>query len=56
MPDQTPCIDFSQLESVYAPLAESVRRLLDISIRTEAGPTAVAAAITRIDSAADVFV
>ncbi|BCZ21561.1 PaaI family thioesterase [Mycobacterium senriense] len=53
MHDQTPCIDFSQLESVYAPLAESVRRLLDISIRTEAGPTAVAAAITRIDSAAD---
>lgn len=53
MHDQTPCIDFSQLESVYAPLAESVRRLLDISIRTEAGPTAVAAAIARIDSAAD---
>ncbi|OBB78226.1 thioesterase [Mycobacterium colombiense] len=50
---QTPCIDVSQLESVYAPLAESVRRLLDISIRTEAGPTAVAAAIARIDSAAD---
>jgi acyl-coenzyme A thioesterase PaaI-like protein len=49
--DPTPCIDFSQLESVYAPLAESVRRLLDISIRTEAGPTAVAAAIARIDSA-----
>lgn len=53
MHDQTPCIDFSQLESVYAPLAESVRRLLDISIRTEAGATAVAAAIARIDSAAD---
>lgn len=53
MHDQTPCIDVSQLESVYAPLAESVRRLLDISIRTEAGPTAVAAAIARIDSAAD---
>ncbi|OSC26190.1 thioesterase [Mycobacterium vulneris] len=51
MHDPTPCIDFSQLESVYAPLAESVRRLLDISIRTEAGPTAVAAAIARIDSA-----
>lgn len=53
MHDQTPCIDFSQLESVYAPLAESVRRLLDISIRTEVGPTAVAAAIARIDSVAD---
>jgi hypothetical protein len=53
MHDQTPCIDFSQLESVYAPLADSVRRLLDISIRTEAGPAAVAAAIARIDGAAD---
>lgn len=53
MHDQTPCIDLGQLESVYAPLAESVRRLLDISIRTEAGATAVAAAIARIDSAAD---
>ncbi|RAU98542.1 PaaI family thioesterase [Mycobacterium colombiense] len=53
MHDPTPCIDFSQLESVYAPLAESVRRLLDISIRTEAGPAAVAAAIARIDSATD---
>lgn len=53
MHDPTPCIDFSQLESVYAPLAESVRRLLDISIRTEAAPAAVAAAIARIDSATD---
>jgi acyl-coenzyme A thioesterase PaaI-like protein len=53
MHDPSPCIDFSQLESVYAPLAESVRRLLDISIRSEAGPTAVAAAIAKIDGAAD---
>lgn len=52
MHDQTPCIDFSQLESVYAPLAESLRRLVDISIRTEAGPAAVAAATSKIDSAA----
>lgn len=53
MHDPSPCIDFSQLESVYAPLAESVRRLLDISIRSEAAPTAVAAAIAKIDSAAN---
>jgi acyl-coenzyme A thioesterase PaaI-like protein len=53
MHDQTPCIDFSQLESVYAPLAESVRRLVDISIRSAAGPAAVAAATSKIDSAAD---
>lgn len=52
MHDQTPCVDFSQLESVYAPLAESLRRLIDVSIRTEAGPAAVAAATAKIDSAA----
>jgi len=51
MHDQTPCIDFGQLESVYAPLAESIRRLVDASIRTEAGPAAVAAATSKIDSA-----
>ncbi len=52
MHDQTPCIDFGELESVYAPLAESLRRLIDISIRTEAGAAAVAAATSKIDSAA----
>lgn len=52
MHDQTPCIDFGALESVYAPLAESLRRLIDISIRTEAGAAAVAAATSKIDSAA----
>lgn len=52
MHDQTPCIDFGELESVYAPLAESLRRLTDISIRTEAGAAAVAAATSKIDSAA----
>jgi acyl-coenzyme A thioesterase PaaI-like protein len=51
MHDQTPCIDFGQLESVYAPLAESIRRLVDASIRTEARPAAVAAATSKIDSA-----
>ncbi len=53
MHDETPCIDFSQLESVYAPLAESIRRLIDVSIRTEADPAAVAAVKSKIDSAAD---
>ncbi|MCA2304016.1 PaaI family thioesterase [Mycobacterium intracellulare] len=52
MHDQTPCIDYGELESVYAPLAESLRRLIDISIRTEAGAAAVAAATSKIDSAA----
>lgn len=52
MHDQTPCIDFGELESVYVPLAESLRRLIDISIRTEAGAAAVAAATSKIDSAA----
>ncbi|MFA1702475.1 PaaI family thioesterase [Mycobacterium intracellulare] len=52
MHDQTPCIDFGELESVYAPLAESLRQLIDISIRTEAGAAAVAAATSKIDSAA----
>lgn len=52
MHDQTPCIDFGPLEAVYAPLAESIRRLVDISIRTEAGPAAVALATSKIDGAA----
>ncbi|MFZ1175267.1 MAG: PaaI family thioesterase [Mycobacterium sp.] len=52
MHDQTPCVDYSQLESVYAPLAESIRRLIDVSIRTEAEPAAVAVATSMIDSAA----
>ena len=53
MSDQRLCIDHSRLESVYGPLAESIRRLIDVSIRTEADPAAVAAAKSRIDSAAD---
>jgi acyl-coenzyme A thioesterase PaaI-like protein len=53
MHDQTPCIDLGRLESVYAPLAESIRRLIDVSIRTEADPAAVAAAKSKIDSATD---
>lgn len=52
MPDETPRVDLSQLESVYAPLADSIRRLLDVSIRSEAEPAAVASAKAKIDAAA----
>jgi acyl-coenzyme A thioesterase PaaI-like protein len=53
MSDEKLCIDYSRLESVYGPLAASIRRLIDVSIRTEADPAAVAAAKAKIDSAAD---
>jgi acyl-coenzyme A thioesterase PaaI-like protein len=53
MPDEKLCIDFSRLESVYGLLAESIRRLIDVSIRTEADPATVAAAKSKIDSAAE---
>jgi acyl-coenzyme A thioesterase PaaI-like protein len=53
MSDEVVCIDDSRLESVYGPLAESIRRLVDLSIRTEADPAAVAQAKAKIDSAAD---
>ena len=52
MSDEKLCIDYGQLESVYGPLAESIRRLVDVSIRTEADPTTVAAVKDKIDSAA----
>ena len=53
MCDQKLCADHSRLESVYGPLAESIRQLIDVSIRTEADPATVAAAKSKIDSAAD---
>jgi acyl-coenzyme A thioesterase PaaI-like protein len=53
MTDEALCTDFSRLESVYRPLAESIRRLIDVSIRTEVDPETVAAAKAKIDSAAD---
>jgi acyl-coenzyme A thioesterase PaaI-like protein len=53
MSDEALCGDFSRLASVYGPLAESIRRLIDVSIRTEADPATVAAAASKIDSAAD---
>ena len=52
MSDEKLCIDYSRLESVYGPLAESIRRLVDVSIRTEADPMTVAAVKDKIDSAA----
>ena len=53
MSDEWPTNDFSRLETLYRPLAESVRRLVDISIRTTADPETVAEAKRKIDSAAD---
>ncbi len=53
MPEEWPSDDFSRLEAVYGPVAESIRRLIDISIRTEADPATVAAAKSKIDSAAE---
>jgi hypothetical protein len=53
MSDETLCIDYRRLESVYGLLAESIRRLIDVSIRTEVDPETAAAAKAKIDSAAD---
>ncbi|MGO9382792.1 MAG: PaaI family thioesterase [Mycobacterium sp.] len=53
MSDQELCIDHRRLGSVYGPLAESIRRLIDVSIRTEADPAVVAAAKSKIDGIAD---
>jgi acyl-coenzyme A thioesterase PaaI-like protein len=53
MSDETLSIDHRQLESIYGPFADSIRRLVDLSIRTEADPATVAAAKAKIDSAAD---
>jgi len=39
------------LRAIYEPLTDSVRRLIDISIRTEASALTVAAAKDKIDSA-----
>jgi hypothetical protein len=49
--DEKLCIDYRQLESLYGPLAESIRRLVDVSIRTEADPMTVAAVRDKIDGA-----
>jgi hypothetical protein len=49
--DEKLCIDYSQLESLYGPLAESIRQLVDVSIRTEADPMTVAAVKDKIDGA-----
>jgi acyl-coenzyme A thioesterase PaaI-like protein len=53
MADEALCTDFTRLESVYGPLAESIRRLIDVSIRTEVDSQTVAAAKAKIDSATD---
>jgi hypothetical protein len=43
--------DPDHLQSVYEPLAASVRNLIDVTIRTEAGPATVLAARQWIDAA-----
>jgi acyl-coenzyme A thioesterase PaaI-like protein len=53
MSDEQLCIDYSRLESVYGPLAASIRRLIDVSIRTEVDPQTVEAAKAKIDSVTD---
>jgi acyl-coenzyme A thioesterase PaaI-like protein len=53
MSDEWPTTDFRRLELLYTPLAESVRRLVDISIRTTADLATVEAAKLKIDRAAD---
>ncbi|WP_077097662.1 PaaI family thioesterase [Mycobacterium terramassiliense] len=45
--------DHSEAESDYGQLAESVRRLIDVTIRTEAGATSVAAATANVDYAVE---
>jgi acyl-coenzyme A thioesterase PaaI-like protein len=45
--------ELAQLKSVYGPLTDSLRRLIDLSIRTEADAATVATAKAKIDSAAD---
>lgn len=44
--------ELQQLRSVYEPLAQSVRRLIDVSIRTHADEATVKSAIDKIDCAA----
>ena len=53
MSEEWPSHDFSRLEKVYGPLAESVRRLIDITIRTAADPATVATAKSKIESVAE---
>lgn len=45
--------ELAQLQSLYGPLADSLRRLIDLSIRTEADAALIATAKAKIDSAAD---
>ncbi|RAV07583.1 PaaI family thioesterase [Mycolicibacterium sp. GF69] len=45
--------EIDKLRAVYEPLAQSVRRLIDISIRSRADVATVKSAIDKIDGAAD---
>lgn len=48
-----PVSELEQLRSVYEPLAQSVRRLIDVSIRTRADAMTVKSVIDKINGAAD---
>jgi acyl-coenzyme A thioesterase PaaI-like protein len=52
VPDKN-TLDLDELASVYGPLADSLRRLIDVSIRSEVDADVVATAKARIDAAAD---
>jgi hypothetical protein len=45
--------EIAKLESVYRPLADSVRRLIDATIRTQVGEATLAAATEKIDCATE---
>jgi acyl-coenzyme A thioesterase PaaI-like protein len=45
--------DLTELAATYGPLAESLRRLIDVSIRTEVGADVIATALAKIDAATD---
>ena len=45
--------EIADMRAVYEPLAESVRRLIDVSIRTEVDAATVAAAKAKIDCSAE---
>lgn len=56
MPSRTICAvtsnaEIAELESVYGSLTDSVRRLIDATLRTQAEPAALAAAQEKIDCA-----
>jgi hypothetical protein len=52
-PENISAEDIERLRAVYEPLAQSVRELIDATIRTQVDSAAVAAAKSEIDSATE---